>query len=182
MRERRRCGIQFASRPRTRAARATRENQMRILIRVMLSGTVILFVIAANGVSARTIALHGTFSRATVKKDCGSDYSTGHDANGQPGYGCTSSTTGNTVWCNNSGHCIGNIPGRTKPPRTIIGILHPPYAGNKSSGANTPPTHHHHHPVKIGTYKPPYAGNKTNGNGHTITIMRTEEHHSSHHK
>jgi hypothetical protein len=36
--------------------------------------------------------------------------------------------------------------------------------------------------VKIGTYKPPYAGNKTNGNGHTITIMRTEEHHSSHHK
>jgi hypothetical protein len=65
-----------------------------------------------------------------------------------------------------------------------------PPAGARSFGGNArpkghrypvkigiKPPKHYRHPVKIGTFKPPYAGNKADGNGHSVTIMRTSEHH-----
>lgn len=106
--------------------------------------TTSIFMLAAAlttspALAVRRIALGGSYSRATIKKDCegaGAQY----DEYKNGSYGCINVNNGNAVNCV-KGKCTGTVVSSSmRPPRTFAGILHPPHAGNKYPGIGAEPT------------------------------------------
>jgi len=142
-----------------------------IQIAATASATFILAVgLAINpALAVKRIALGGSYSRATVKKDCegaGAQYDSYKDGS----YGCVNVNNGNAVNCV-KGKCTGTVvSSRMRPPRTLAGLLHPPYAGNKYSGINSPPKRGLH-PVRLSGLAKTFGHSTgpTNPNGSSVT-------------
>jgi hypothetical protein len=134
-----------------------------------------LALTAAAALSAPAVANTISASKSTVQKDCAAVK--GKFSSHGITYQCVKGN--NSVMCT-AGICIGTCP---KCPARTVGIkeiLHPPYAGVKSSDANAPPTGRRH-PVTIGGFKPLHAGNKLSGsNNQPVVYMHTEHRFGNH--
>jgi len=145
-------------------ARSTREIQMRATQIVATTSTAFILAAAlaiSPALAAKRIALGGSYSRATIKKDCegaGAQY----DEYKNGSYGCVNVNNGNAVNCV-KGKCTGTVvSSRMRPPRTLAGLLHPPHAGNKYSGVNSS-SPGHRPPMKIGGLKSKTAFGQSSG-------------------
>lgn len=121
--------------------------------------------------AARYVDLSGTHSKAQLKKDCDGRY-----VEGKGEYGCANDCDGTNSGCGvfcseKTQKCHGWVPGRTLPPRTLGGILHPPLGGFKSGG-NEPPRHHRY-PVNVGGLRAPFGGMKKSGGSSHPVIYRS---------
>jgi hypothetical protein len=136
------------------AACSTREVQMRATQIVVTASATFMLAAALTmspALALKRITLAGSYSRATVKKDCesaGAQYD--NYKNGS--YGCVNVNNGNAVNCV-KGKCTGTVvSSRMRPPHTLAGLLHSPHASDKYSGVNSPPKRGVH-PVRVESFK-----------------------------
>ena len=131
------------------------------------------FALACNAVWATRVTIKGTYSRAQVKKDCDAVGGSCDNCTGKSGgYSCSNLNNNNTVYCLSNGRCTGWIPGRSRPPHTLGGILQAP-TGVKTTGGVAGGRHQGHgRVIKAGGFKtkPIYrrSTGPTNPNGPDI--------------
>lgn len=151
------------------------------------------FALACNAAWATRVTINGTYSRSQVKKDCDAVGGSCDNCTGKSGgYSCSNLNNNNTVYCLSNGRCTGWIPGRSRPPHTLGGILHAP-AGVKTTGGVTGGRHMGHgRVIKAGGLKTKaiYRSHPTDSGGKGLTGYRSTgptfpnstEHHNGRHR